>query len=320
MRDLLPILQDDGGRPAPVDPASGEGRRNKPAWLKIRPPSGPLYTQLKSRARRLHLATVCEEAQCPNLSECWSSGTATFMLMGDTCTRACRFCAVKTAKHPPPLDVHEPEHVADAVEEMGLAYVVLTSVNRDDLEDGGAEHLAACVRAIKARTPAVLVELLVPDFLGRFASIKTIVEAPIAVLAHNLETVERLSDGVRDPRADFHQSLEVLEYAKGIAPNLLTKSSIMLGLGETEAEVVLSMSELRSRGVDILTLGQYLRPSAWHLPIVEYVHPGTFERLGARARDMGFGHVASGPLVRSSYRAGELYVERRLSERTSTNH
>ncbi len=296
MRASLPILQQE----------------RKPEWLKIRPPGGEKYRALKSSARRLKLATVCEEAQCPNLSECWSGGTATFMLMGDTCTRGCRFCAVNTAKLPPPLDAEEPNHAAEAVAEMGLSYVVLTSVNRDELPDGGASHLANCIRAIKERTPDVLLEMLIPDFEGNRDAIHTIVETPLAVLAHNVETVERLTPTVRDPRASYRQSLDVLESAKSLDPNLLTKSSIMLGLGETEAEVVHTMKDLLSVGAEILTLGQYLQPSHWHLPVVEYVHPTTFDRLGEIARELGFAYVASGPLVRSSYRAGELFVEKRL--------
>lgn len=303
------MIQDESGRPSITE------ARRKPDWLKIRPPSGELYTAMKHRARRLTLATVCEEAQCPNLAECWSGGTATFMLMGETCTRGCRFCAVDTSKSPPALDPEEPAHIAEAVRELQLSYVVLTSVNRDDVADGGAAHLDACVRAIKAESPEVLLEILIPDFLGLHDSVRIVAEGPIAVLAHNVETVERLSPTVRDPRADYVQSLDVLGYAKAARPGLLTKSSIMLGLGETEEEVLMTMADLRSRGVDILTLGQYLRPTPKHLPVVEYVHPNTFDRLAERAREMGFGYVAAGPLVRSSYRAGELYVERSLGSR-----
>jgi len=295
VRASLPILQ-----------------QRKPEWLKIRPPGGEKYVALKSSARRLKLATVCEEAQCPNLSECWSGGTATFMLMGDTCTRGCRFCAVNTAKIPPPLDPEEPAHAAEAVAEMGLTYVVLTSVNRDELSDGGASHLADCIHAIKVRVPEILLEMLIPDFEGNRDAIRTIVDTPLAVLAHNVETVERLTPQVRDPRASYRQSLAVLEHAKSLDPNLLTKSSLMLGLGEREDEVVQTMKDLLDAGAEILTLGQYLQPSHWHLPVVEYVHPETFDRLGELARGIGFSYVASGPLVRSSYRAGELYVEKRL--------
>ena len=295
MRSSLPILQE-----------------RKPDWLKIRPPGGEKYTALKRSARRLKLATVCEEAQCPNLSECWGGGTATFMLMGEVCTRGCRFCAVDTAKHPPALDPEEPSHAAEAVAQMGLSYVVLTSVNRDELPDGGASHLAGCIHAIKRRVPSVLLEMLIPDFEGNRDAVRTIVETPLAVLAHNVETVERLTPRVRDPRASYRQSLEVLEHANSLDPNLITKSSIMLGLGEREDEIIETMKHLLDAGVEILTLGQYLQPSHGHLPVAEYVHPTVFDRLGETARTLGFAYVASGPLVRSSYRAGELYLERRL--------
>lgn len=287
-------------------------RARKPDWLKIKSPGGERYTVLKRRARTLRLATVCEEAQCPNIGECWGGGTATFMLMGDTCTRGCRFCAVSTSKHPPSLDPDEPSHVAEAVAAMDLTYVVLTSVNRDELPDGGAQHLADCLHAIKDASPGTLLEMLIPDFMGDVEALRLVVNAPLAVLAHNVETVQRLTPSVRDPRASYAQSLEVLENAKTLAPDLLTKSSIMVGLGETEAEVYQTMEDLRARGVDIVTLGQYLRPSHKHLPVVEYVSPEVFDRYAEAARAIGFGYVASGPLVRSSYRAGELYVERRL--------
>jgi lipoic acid synthetase len=308
-RESLPIIQDAEGRPAPV-----EGRFRKPKWLEIRPPGGPRYAALEHRARRLSLATVCEEARCPNLAECWASGTATFMLMGEVCTRGCRFCAVHTAKAPPPLDPDEPSHIAEAVAEMGLSYVVLTSVNRDDLENGGAEHLARCIQAVARRSPDVLLEMLMPDFEGNGVAIDTLARTPLAVLAHNIETVERLTPEVRDPRAAYRQSLAVLERVKATDPNLITKSSIMLGLGETEAEVVAAMRDLLDVGVEIVTLGQYLQPTPRHLPVVEYVHPSTFDRFAVMAKEIGFEFVASGPLVRSSYRAGELYVEGRLAE------
>lgn len=305
MRSALPVLQDASGR------STGPSHR-KPEWLKIRAPGGDNYAVLKSRARNLKLATVCEEAQCPNIGECWGGGTATFMLMGDTCTRGCRFCAVNTAKQPPALDDEEAAHVAEAVEAMGLTYVVLTSVNRDELPDGGATHLARCLNAIKEASPDTLLEMLIPDFMGDEDALRTLLEAPLAVLAHNVETVERLTASVRDPRAGYEQSLDVLENVKRFAPDLLTKSSIMVGLGESEDEVMQCLRDLRERGVDIVTLGQYLRPSRKHLPVVEYVHPATFDRYAEAARSLGFGYVASGPLVRSSYRAGELYVEKQL--------
>ncbi|MEM1024153.1 MAG: lipoyl synthase [Myxococcota bacterium] len=289
--------------------------RGKPSWLKIKAPSGEHYTALKQRARRLTLATVCEEARCPNIGECWSIGTGTFMLMGDTCTRGCRFCAIKTAKLPPSLDPEEPRKVAEAVAEMGLSYVVLTSVNRDELPDGGAGHLADCLRAIKAESPDVLLEMLIPDFLGDREALRKVAESPIAVLAHNLETVRRLTPTVRDRRAKYEQSLNVLRWTKELAPHLLSKTSLMLGLGETEKEVVQAMRDCRDNDVDIITFGQYLRPSKKHLAVVEYIHPNTFDRYAGMAREMGFGYVASGPLVRSSYRAGELFIEKTLRSR-----
>ena len=284
----------------------------KPQWLKVRAPGGPKYAALKTRARRLKLATVCEQARCPNVGECWGGGTATFMLMGEVCTRGCRFCAVNTARRPAPLDPDEPDAIAEAVDEMGLGYVVLTSVNRDELEDGGATHLAACIAAIKARCPDVLIEMLAPDFMGDRAAIETMAQAEVAVLGHNVETVERLTPIVRDPRASYRQSLEVLATISEVQPDLLTKSSLMLGLSETEDEVLRSLEDLRGVGVDIVTLGQYLRPSPRHLPVHAYITPEAFARYAEHARKMGFGFVASGPLVRSSYRAGELYVEGRL--------
>ena len=308
MRTSLPILQDPSGQ-------GGVPAKRKPSWLKIRAPGGDNYSKLKGRARNLKLATVCEEAQCPNIGECWGGGTATFMLMGDTCTRGCRFCAINTAKRPPDLDPEEAAHVAEAVASMGLGYVVLTSVNRDELPDGGSDHLARCLEAIKIASPETLLEMLIPDFLGDEAALARICEAPLAVLAHNVETVERLTKTVRDPRAGYQQSLTVLKNAKRIAPHLLTKSSIMCGLGETEDEVLQCLEDLRAHDVDIVTLGQYLRPSKKHIPVEAYVHPETFDRYADKARALGFGYVASGPLVRSSYRAGELYIERTLRQR-----
>lgn len=305
VRRSLPVLQNpDGGGGTPTS--------RKPPWLKIRAPGGKNYATLKSRARNLRLATVCEEAQCPNIGECWGGGTATFMLMGDTCTRGCRFCAVNTAKLPPALDPEEPANVAHAVQSMGLTYVVLTSVNRDELKDGGALHLKTCLSEIKKASPDTLLEMLIPDFMGDEAALSTVCEAPISVLAHNVETVARLTSTVRDPRAGYEQSMMVLDNAKRIAPHLLTKSSIMVGLGETEGEVVETLEDLRARDVDIVTLGQYLRPSHKHLPVVEFIHPETFERYAEMAKQLGFGYVASGPLVRSSYRAGELFIEKQL--------
>lgn len=296
----------------PKLPIVGQARPRKPEWLKIRPPQGAAYEAMRGRARRLKLATVCEEARCPNIAECWSEGTGTFMLMGEHCTRGCRFCAVETARTPPPLDPQEPAHIAEAVREMGLRYVVLTTVNRDDQEDGGAAHLFECVQRIHEEAPEVLIELLAPDFEGNLTAVALVAHAPIAVFAHNLETVDRLTARVRDPRAGYEQSLSVLEFAKSQVPEKLTKSSLMLGLGETHAEIEAAMADLRSAQVDILTLGQYLQPTRSHLPVARFLPPSEFEALEATARAMGFLYVAAGPLVRSSYRAGELFVERRL--------
>ncbi len=311
MRSKLPVLQNADGRPA------GPLERGKPPWLKVKAPGGPRYAGLKQRARRLKLATVCEEARCPNIGECWSIGTGTFMLMGDTCTRGCRFCAINTAKRPPAVDPEEPRNIAEAVAEMGLSYVVLTSVNRDELPDGGAGHLAACLRAIKDESPDVLLEMLIPDFMGDFDALRLVVDSPIAVLAHNVETVERLTPSVRDPRASYRQSLEVLAMAKKMRPEVLTKTSLMVGLGETAEEVEQAIDDARAVDVDIITFGQYLRPTHKHLPVVEFIHPKTFERYAEKARELGFGYVASGPLVRSSYRAGELFIEKTLRAKAS---
>jgi lipoyl synthase len=287
----------------------------KPDWLRVRPPSGESYTHLKSLFRSLNLHTVCEEAHCPNVWECWGGGTATIMLMGDTCTRGCRFCAVKSGNPRGALDMEEPQKVASALAEMDLSYVVLTSVDRDDLPDGGAEHFARTVRAIKARRPDMLVEALIPDFQGDLEAVRTVVDAGVDVLDHNVETVERLQSMVRDRRATYRQSLDVLRAAKTMRPRVFTKSSIMLGLGETRQEVLDTMRDLRSAGVDIVTLGQYLRPSAWHLPVQDYVPPEVFDGFRDAGEAMGFAYVAAGPLVRSSYRAGEFFLEKVIRDR-----
>lgn len=287
----------------------------KPDWLRVRPPSGEAYVELKTLFRALDLHTVCEEAHCPNVWECWGGGTATIMLMGDTCTRGCRFCAVTSGNPHGALDLEEPRKVAMALAELGLTYVVLTSVDRDDLPDGGAAHFARTVREIKARTPDMLVEALIPDFRGDLDAVRAVVESGLDVLDHNVETVERLQGTVRDRRAGYGQSLGVLRGAKRMRPGLYTKSSIMLGLGETEDEVIATMKDLRSAGVDIVTLGQYLRPSSWHLEVSQYVPPGAFERYREIGESLGFLYVASGPLVRSSYRAGELFMENVIRQR-----
>ena len=292
----------------------------KPEWLRVRPPSGETYAHLKSLLRSLDLHTVCEEAHCPNVWECWGGGTATIMLMGDTCTRGCRFCAVTSGNPHAILDLDEPKKVAMALAELNLSYVVLTSVDRDDLPDGGASHFARTVQEIKARRPEMIVEALIPDFQGDLDSVCVVVEAGVDVLDHNVETVERLQGKVRDRRANYRQSLGVLEGAKGMREGLFTKSSIMLGLGETEEEVVRTMRDLRGAGVDILTLGQYLRPSAWHLAVDAYVPPEAFDRYREVGESMGFLYVASGPLVRSSYRAGEFFLEKVIRGRRNLNH
>ena len=290
----------------------------KPEWLRVRPPSGESYAHLKTLFRSLDLHTVCEEAHCPNVWECWGGGTATIMLLGDTCTRGCRFCAVTSGNPRGAVDLDEPRKVAEALAEMDLSYVVLTSVDRDDLPDGGAWHFAKTVRAIKARRPDMLVEALIPDFQGNLDDVRTVVDAGVDVLDHNLETIERLQTTVRDRRANYAQSMDVLRGAKAMRPNLFTKSSLMLGLGETREEIVAALRDLRLAGVDIVTLGQYLRPSSWHLAVAEYVPPETFDELREMGESMGFAYVAAGPLVRSSYRAGEFFVEKVIRARNRT--
>jgi lipoic acid synthetase len=284
----------------------------KPRWLKVPVPGGERYLKVKSTLSTLKLHTVCAEAHCPNVGECWSGGTATVMLMGDVCTRGCRFCQVKTAAQPPALDPDEPRHLAEAVAELGLDYVVVTSVDRDDLPDGGAAHFAQAITRLKA-IPGLLVEVLTPDFRGDIEAVRTVGRAAPDVFANNIETVRRLTPAVRDARASYQQTLEVLARMKAEFPGVVTKSSIMVGLGETEGEVVETMGDLRGHGVEILTLGQYLRPSAWHLPVAEFISPERFEALRQRGLALGFRYVASGPLVRSSYRAAELFLRGSLA-------
>lgn len=297
----------------------GEQMR-KPSWLKVNLPSGERAQVVGRTKTQRHLFTVCEEAKCPNQQECWSSGTATFMLMGDVCTRGCRFCAVTSGK-PEPLDSEEPQKLAEAVGLLGLHYVVLTSVDRDDLPDGGAAHLVRCVRSIKDIDPEILVEVLMPDFKGSRDSLELMVNSQAEVLAHNLETVERLTPKVRDPRASYKQSLEVLRLIKELDPGRYTKSSLMVGVGETHDELRHSFQDLREVGCDFLTIGQYLRPTRKHMPVERYVHPDMFETLRLEALEFGFAYVASGPLVRSSYKAGELYIENVVrSGKTSTDN
>ena len=275
----------------------------KPRWLRAPLATGGRFESLRSTVREHRLSTVCEEAHCPNIGECWNAGTATLLLMGSVCTRACRFCAVDTGNPRGWLDPEEPANAARTVALMGLGYVVLTSVNRDDLPDGGATHFASCVRAIKAANPATAVEALTPDFQGMLADVETVVDSGIEVFAQNVETVERLTHPVRDPRAGYRQTLDVLAHAKRHRPGTLTKTSLMLGLGESTDELLATMDDLRAVDCDILTLGQYLRPTANHLPVERYLTPGEFMELRAAALERGFRECVSGPMVRSSYRA-----------------
>ena len=281
----------------------------KPVWLRVRAPAGENYTKVKQSLRSLNLHTVCEEARCPNISECWGIGTATIMIMGDICSRGCRFCAINSGK-PALLDAGEPERVAKAIKEWRLRYVVITSVCRDDLEDGGAEHIAKTIKAIKLLSPTIIVESLIPDFRGNESSIIKIVKSKPEVISHNIETVPRLTPKVRDARASYEQSLLVLKKIKEINSWIYTKSSIMLGLGESEEEVIQTIKDLRSVGVSILTIGQYLQPTPKHLPLIEFIAPEKFNWFKEIAEQMGFVYAASGPLVRSSYRAGEFFLEK----------
>jgi len=275
----------------------------KPAWLRAPAPAGAGFNAVRSIVREHRLATVCEEAKCPNIGECWNAGTATIMLMGAVCTRACRFCAVDTGNPRGWLDPEEPLNVARSVRLMKLRYVVLTSVNRDDLPDGGAAHYAACVRAIKADNAATAVEALTPDFQGRLTDVSTVVDAGVEVFAQNIETVRRLTHPVRDPRAGYEQTLRVLEHAKRHAARVLTKTSLMLGLGESAVEIAQTLDDVRAVGVDIVTLGQYLRPTVNHLPVERFVAPAEFATYRQWALARGFLECVAGPLVRSSYRA-----------------
>lgn len=284
----------------------------KPNWLKVRAPGGENYVRLKQLFRSLNLHTVCEEASCPNVGECWGGGTATVMLLGDTCTRGCRFCHVKTGKPGGVVDELEPLKVGGAIGSMDLTYIVLTSVDRDDLPDGGADHFGRTVEEIKKRSPQMLVEVLVSDFKGDLKAMERIVASGADVIAHNLETVERLTKRVRDPRCGYRQSLSVLAHVKKIKPKAYTKSSIMVGLGETREEMSQAMDDLREAGVDILTIGQYLRPSQKHLPVEEFLPPAVFKEYEEMGLAKGFKFVPSGPLVRSSYRAGEKFIESQL--------
>jgi lipoic acid synthetase len=281
---------------------------SKPAWLTVRPHAGEKFEKLKELFGDLNLHTVCEEAHCPNIHECWDGGTATLMLMGDVCSRACRFCMVTPGKPEGKIDELEPDNVAFALSQMNLSYVVLTSVDRDDLTDGGAAHFARTISKVKEWNPGMLVEVLIPDFQNDLDSLRVVAEARPDVIAHNVETTMFLTEHVRDQRATYWQSLSVLRNVKKLSRRIYTKSSIMVGLGEKEDEVRLTMMHLRDAGVDFLTVGQYLRPSKRHLPVLEYVTPSEFDRYQRMGEEMGFKYVASGPLVRSSYRAGEFFI------------
>lgn len=291
--------------------------QRKPEWFKVPLPGGENYTRIKGMVQGLGLATICAEGKCPNIGECWGGGTMTLMLLGDTCTRGCRFCHVKTAKEGQAVDPFEPHKVAMTVSQLGLEYVVLTMVDRDDLPDQGADHVAKTIEQLKKRAPNLLVEMLTGDFRGDRACIERVVRAKPDVFAHNVETVERLQGQVRDGKANYRQSLDVLRTVKDVDPTRFTKSSLMLGLGETEDEVIQGMRDLRSVDCDILTLGQYLRPTPWHLEVQEYVTPQRFDALAAKAKELGFLYCAAGPLVRSSYRAGEFFVKGLVAQRNA---
>jgi len=282
--------------------------RGKPDWLKIKPPSGK-FPVLKEILRKNKIVTVCEESHCPNISDCWTGGTVTFMVLGDACTRACRFCAVKTAFTRTPPDPNEPENVAKTVKEMDLDYAVITSVDRDDLKDQGSSHFAKCIEAIKELDSSIIVEVLIPDFRGNKECIENIVKAKPEVIAHNVETVKRLQRKIRDPRANYDQSMSVLSIIKKLNKKIYTKSAIMVGLGETDEEIFQTMKELRGINVDILTIGQYLRPSSWHLEVEKYIEPDKFKLYEEKGKEFGFLYTAAGPFVRSSYKAGELFMK-----------
>jgi len=273
----------------------------KPLWLKVRPPTGIKFQRLKKALNDSGLNTVCQSADCPNIGDCWTRGNATFMIMGSVCTRNCRFCAVNKGKVGEPLDPKEPEKIAAAVKETDLRHVVLTSVDRDDLKDGGAWHFAKCIRALKNTGMDLSIEALIPDFQGNTMCLQKIIDSGPAIIAHNIETTEELQGKIRDRRAGYRLSLEVLEFIKKKSPHTHTKSSLMLGFGETEDMVLRTLCDLKNAGVEIITIGQYLRPTLYHLEVKEYLPPETFEFYKNKAQEMGFLSVVSGPLVRSSY-------------------
>lgn len=294
---------------------SGKSELRKPSWIKMRPPSGDNYLKLKEMFKELNLATVCQEAQCPNIAECWAGGTATIMIMGEVCTRGCRFCDVKTGNPKGEIDSDEPRKVSYAVSKMGLEYLVMTSVDRDDLPDQGASHFAETISLLRFMDPKLIVEVLTPDFGAQPELVKLLVDAKPHVFAHNIETVKELSPMVRDPRADYEQSLEVLKMVKDMDPQMYTKSSIMLGLGETDEQIKQSLKDLRGVGCDVVTFGQYLQPRRRHLKVHEFVTPEKFEYWKTYAEGLGFLYVASGPLVRSSYKAGEFFMKGVIEKR-----
>ena len=297
-----------------VDPHTTAKRLRKPDWIRSKiPAAGNLVQKFQDRLQA-PLATVCQEANCPNQGDCWNSGTATFMLMGDTCTRACRFCAVGTARNPPPLDEKEPDNLVISLKNLKLKYVVLTTVDRDDLEDQGATHIGNCIEAVRNQLPEIIVEILIPDFQGEEPLIRTIIRSRPHVIGHNLECTRSLTRKVRDPRAGYDQSLSVLETIKSFSSGIYTKSSLMLGFGETEAEVLEAMQDLRSVETDFLTLGQYLQPHRNKLPVSEFIPPEKFEWFKEKGLEMGFDYVASGPLVRSSYQAAEHFIGARMEQ------
>lgn len=307
-----------------MDAAAKKPRVPKPEWLKVRAPTGDNYSRIKDLLGELKLATVCQEAKCPNIGECWSGGTATFMLMGEVCTRGCRFCNIKTGNPKGAIDPFEPEKVAYSISQMNLKYVVITSVDRDDLPDQGADHFGRTVETIKKLDPKLIVEILTPDFRGERDCVNRVTDAKPDVFAHNVETVERLTPTVRDPRATYRQSLRVLEMVKERDPSRYTKSSIMLGLGEQDDEIRQTLVDLRASGCDVVTFGQYLQPTTRHLKVQEFIKPEQFKAWQSEAESMGFLYVASGPLVRSSYRAGEFFMEgvierRRQEEEKKSN-
>ena len=314
----IPVLVQSGGKYknaqgviAIKDGIKGDGshstRLAKPAWLRVKNTTTEQYAKVKEQVKEHKLATVCEEAKCPNIAECWSHGTATIMLMGAICTRACRFCAVDTGNPHGWLDSDEPQNTARTVSLMNLDYVVLTSVNRDDLPDGGAQHYADSIRAIKLQCPKTKIEALTPDFQGVQKDVALLLDTGLDVFAQNVETVERLTHPVRDNRAGYWQTINVLSFAKQYRPEVLTKTSLMLGLGETDEEIIQTMDDLRAANVDILTLGQYLQPTKNHLPVIRYVTPEAFTKFRDIGLSKGFFEVASGPMVRSSYRADRVF-------------